>query len=205
MKPLTELVLSLALAAQAPLPSPMDPAQYAARDSHEGATLAARPYREPAELEARFGRHPLAQAGTVVVEVLVVNEREEAIRVAWERVVLLSGTESLEQVEPEQIAWRVYPPPKTKSKQPWPGPPTKLPADKKRLPREALEAALVSQGMRVEVIAAGGRARGFLYFYLGDQPLDLARARLYVPEVVRLPEEEPLLFFELDLKVYAKP
>lgn len=195
-------------AAQGPPAAQFDPAQYAARDAHEGVTLAAKPHLQAAELEARFGAHPLLAAGIVPVEVLIVNARAEPVRVAWERALLLSGEEKFQQIAPERIAWQVYPPPKIKSKRPWPEPSTRFPRfprDKKRTAREALEAALQSQLMRLAVIPAGGRARGFLYFDRGEQPFALARARLYLPEVVRLPGEEPLLFFEVELKAYAEP
>lgn len=198
------LVLAVSLAAQAPPSAPWDPAQYVARDTHEGVTLAAKPYLAPAEL-TWLGPHPILAGGIVPVEVLIVNERAESIRVAWDRAVLLGEEEKFEQIEPERIAWRIYPPPKPTSSRPWPEQRRKLPSDKKRTERETLEAALRSHSMRTAVIPPGGRARGFLYFDRGERPLELAAARLYVPEVVRLPDEEPLLFFEVDLKAYAGP
>ncbi|MFQ5817669.1 MAG: hypothetical protein ACE5H2_06920 [Terriglobia bacterium] len=214
MRPSGELVLALLLAvasvaasrsaggggAQGPPAAQLDPAEYAARDAHEGVTLAAKLYLQAAELKARFGTHPLLAAGIVAVEILIVNERAESVRVAWARAVLLSGEEKFEQIEPERIAWQLYPPPKIRSKRPWPEQSKRLPRDKQRTAREGLEAALRSQRMRLAVIPAGGRARGFLYFDPGTLPLELARARLYLPEVVRLPGEEPLLFFEVELK-----
>ncbi|MBI4462101.1 MAG: hypothetical protein HY653_04265 [Acidobacteria bacterium] len=201
---LAVLLFAFACAAQEPPAAGFDPAAYAARDVHEGVTLAARPYLAAADVEALFGRHSLLAAGIVPVEVLLVNERQESVRVAWEQVVLLSGEAKFERIEPERIAWLVYPAPEMKTQQPWPGKPTKMPPDKKRNQREAVEAALRSQQMRVSVIPAAGRARGFLYFDRGTEPLTLARASLYVPQVVRLPEEQPLLFFEVSLKVYAE-
>lgn len=204
MKTLAEVLLLLLLAG-APGPAPqLDPAEFAARDAHEGVTLVAKPYVNKEELKERFGAHPLGAAGIVAVEVLVVNERNEAIRVAWERAVLLVGEGKFELLEPEAIAGRIYPLPKVKPGAPWPEKQKRPPRDKHREARETLEAALWSQRMRVAVIPAGSRARGFLYFDGGEQPLELGKARLYVPEVVRLLEQQPLLYFEVDFKAYAK-
>lgn len=200
------LLVALLCAAQEPPPARLDPAAYAARDAHEGVTLAAKPYLAEAEVEPRFGAYRLLAAGIVPIEVLLVNARAEPIRVAWERAVLLSGEEKFEQIEPERAAASLYPPPKAKSGRPWPEKRGKSPPpDKNRPARETLEAALRSQAIRAQVVPAGGRVRGFLYFFRGQQPLVLPQARLYVPEVVRLPGEEPLLFFEVEFKAYREP
>lgn len=195
---------SFGFAQDKPAP-PLDPAAFPARDTHEGVTLAAKPHTQPADLAARFGKHPLQPAGILPIEVLVVNERSEAIRIAWERAVLYIEEDRFETIDGERAAWKVYPPPKTKPGKPWPGTPEKFPRDKKREVRENLQAALTSQQVRLAVIRAGSRARGFLYFDLGARRLDLSTARLYLPEVVRLPDEEPLIFFEVELKPYAQP
>jgi len=201
------VVLAAVCIAQQPPVSRFELSAYATRDSHEGVTLAAKPYVSTAELEAVFGKHDLRGAGVVPVEILIVNERVEPIRVAWQRALLLSGEDKFELIEPEAIARRLYPPPKIELPRTRPERRKKLPPDTKRTAREAAEAALRSQHLQLSVIPGGGRARGFLYFDCGPesswQSLVLA-ARLYVPEVVVLPSQQPLFYFEVELSPYAK-
>jgi len=198
------LALAAVCTAQQPPAARLELSAYLAADSHEEVTLAAKPYVLAAELEVVFGKHNLAGAGVVPVEILIINTRAEPIRVAWERALLLSGEDKFELIEPEAIAWRLYPPPKPRSPRTWPERPDKFPPDTKRAARESAEAALRSQHLRLSVIPAGGRARGFLYFDRGQQPLPLAQTRLYLPEVVSLPSEQPLFYFEVDLSPYTK-
>lgn len=212
LRPLGDALVVVALVAvcvaQQPPASRFELSAYAAYDSHEDVTLAAKPYVLAAELEAVFGKHNLQGVGVVPVEVLIINERVESIRVVWQRALLLSAEDKFGLIEPEAIAWRLYPPPKLKLPRTWPERRKKLPRDTKRTAREAAEAALRSQYLQLSVIPNGGRARGFLYFDRGpessEQPLVLAAAHLYVPEVVVLPDGQPLFYFEVELSPYAK-
>ena len=212
LRPLGDALVVVALVAvcvaQQPPASRFELSAYAAYDSHEGVTLAAKPYVLAAELETVFGKHNLQDAGVVPVEILIINERVEPIRVVWQRALLLSAEDKFGLIEPEAIAWRLYSPPKLKLPRTWPERRKKLPRDTKRTAREAAEAALRSQHLRPSVIPNGRRARGFLYFDCGPkssgQPLVLATARLYLPEVVVLPNAQPLFYFEVDLSPYAK-
>lgn len=197
------VVAAAALAAQeANFPADLD--TFLARDAHEGVTFAARPLRDSTEAEAVFGKNaaPL-RAGVLPVELLIVNQRAEVVEAAVDRVVLVTDEKKFEQVEPQEIAWALYPPPESKKPINPTRIPSRIPKDKNRGKREEAEAALRSRQLRAAVAPPGGRARGYLYFKVGETPLDLAEVRVYIPEVVALPEREALLFFEISLKPYA--
>lgn len=186
--------------------SRFDPERFPARDSHQGVTIAARPVADTPEAEAIFGKNAApTRAGVLPVELIVANERPQAVRVALERIVIVTDNAKFEQVSPEEIAWALYPPPKTKRPIDSTRLPSRLPRDKKRLRREEAEAALRRAALRAAVVPAGGAARGFRYFALGEKPLNLAVSRVYIPEVERVPTGERLLYFEISLKPYAEP
>lgn len=193
------VALALALAAQQP-PSIEN---YPAREAHEQVTLAARPVPDTPEAEALFGKNAApTRGGFLPVELVIVNERSEPVRLNLERIAVVTDAGKFEQAAPAEIAWALYPPPP--SKKPKAGHLPRPVEDKNRTKREEAEAGLRSRQLRAAVVASGGQARGYLYFDLRGAELDLTQARVYVPEVVTLPDEQPLLFFEISLKPYAR-
>lgn len=200
------------LAAQEP-PAAPGPEDFLARDSHQGVTIAARPVPDTPEAEKIFGKDAApTRGGFLPVELLIRNERDEAVLVNLKRIEVSSDGKRFEQADPEAVALALYPLPETVEPKvggprlpvPWPQGP-KAPKDKRRAEREEAEAALRSRQLRVTRIAAKGRARGFLYFDLRGASIDLARAVVYLPEVKGATSGEGLLFFEISLQPYAQP
>ena len=179
---------------------------FPAHDAHQGVAIAAVPILDAPAAVAVFGATAApTRAGFLPVELILSNQRPEAVRVELERIQLVTGEDKFEQADPEEIAWTLYPPPQPK--RPIDSTPraSRIPRDKDRGKREEAEAALRSRQLRAGVLAPGAYARGYLYFDLRGRSLDLAHARLYIPTVVALPSQEPLLYFEIELKPYAKP
>ncbi|MFQ5723367.1 MAG: hypothetical protein ACE5G6_02655 [Terriglobia bacterium] len=197
------LATALALAAQE-WPLGIDPDKFPARDSHEGVILAARPIPDTPEAEKIFGETAApTRAGFLPVELVIVNEREDHIRVNLQRIQVVTDEEKFEQVEPEEIAWGLYPPP---TRQPTDSSrlPRRLPRDKNRYKREEAQAALRSHQLRAAVVPPGTSARGYLYFDLRGGSIHLKEAWVYVPEVKVVPTDQPLFFFEISLELYAE-
>jgi len=193
---------ALALAGQEP--SSLDRKTYPAQDAHEGVTVAARPVPDTPEAEEIFGKNAAApRAGILPVELVILNQRSEPVRVNLERILVVTDVARFAQVEPAETAWALYPSPKSK-KPARTGSIPRPPEDKNRNKREEAEAALRSRQLRAGVVGPGGQARGYRYFDLRSAELDLTQARVYIPEVVTLPEEQPLFFFEISLKPYAR-
>lgn len=190
--------------------SPRRPVDFPAHDAHEGVAIAAVPIPDTPAAVAVFG--PVAaptRAGFLPVELILSNQRPEPVRVELKRIRLVTDEDKFAQADPEEMAWALYPPPEVKEPRPRttrrPPIPTPKKEDKNRGKREEAEAALRRAELRAGLLAPGAYARGYLYFDLRGQSLDLARARLYIPSVVALPGEEPLFYFEIELKPYAKP
>jgi len=214
-----QIVLFLLLAAAvAPSPAglaaqeaPPEDARFTARDAHQGVTIAARPPVDAAEAEALFGKGAApVRAGLLAVEMLIINDRGESIFINLGRITLLRNGDKFEPVSPAEAALLLYPPPEGRSPnlgpQPIPLPRrSPLPKDKKRAEREEAEAALRSRRFRTHTVPPAGRARGFLYFDLGETDAELTRMQLYIPEVNDAETNDGLLFFEIALAPLPKP
>ncbi|MGH9789230.1 MAG: hypothetical protein ACRD4U_11070 [Candidatus Acidiferrales bacterium] len=179
---------------------------FRSRDEHQGVVIAARPVPDTPEAEEIFGKNAAApRAGFLPVELLIVNQRAEPVRVALDRIQVVQEGETFEQIEIEEIALALHPLPKSKEPVGSTRVPTKIPKDKNRTQREEAEAGLRSRQLRLELIPPGGQARGYLYFDLRGSSLQLSSAFVYVPEVVVEESGEKLFYFEISLKPYARP
>ena len=178
---------------------------FRSRDAHQGVSIAARPVPDTPEAEEIFGKNAAApRAGFLPVELLIVNERAEPVRVTLDRIQVAQEEETFEQIEIEEIALALHPLPKSKEPVGSTRVPKKIPKDKNRTQREEAEAGLRSRQLRLELIPPGGQARGYLYFDLRGSSIRMSSAFVYVPEVVVEESGEKLFFFEVSLKEYAK-
>ncbi len=195
---------------------PADEDRFLSRDAHQGVTIAARPVPDQDEAEKIFGKAAAPiRAGVLPVELLIINERHDGVEVALENIQVMGEGQEFVQVSPEEIALALYPPPGAEQPKVGPKPSSPIPIprlpvpkdkkDKKRAAREGVEAALRSRQWRAREVPPGGRARGFLYFALGEEGIDLAHASVYVPHVSAVASKEGLLFFEIALAPYAQP
>ena len=174
---------------------------FRSRDAHQGVSIAARPVPDTPEAEEIFGKNAAApRAGFLPVELLIVNERAEPVRVTLDRIQVAQEEETFEQIEIEEIALALHPLPKSKEPVGSTRVPKKIPKDKNRTQREEAEAGLRSRQLRLERIPPGGQARGYLYFDLRGSSIRMSSAFVYVPEVVVEESGEKLFFFEVSLK-----
>jgi hypothetical protein len=180
--------------------------EFKSRDAHQGVSIAARPVPDTAEAEELFGVNAAApRAGFLPVELLIVNERAELIRLDLERIQVAQEGETFDQVAIEEIALALHPLPESKKPVDSTKIPKKIPKDKNRTKREEAEAGLRSRQLRLVRIPPGGQARGYLYFDLRGSSIRLSEAIVYVPEVEVEPSGEKLFFFEVSLRPYARP
>ena len=62
-----------------------------------------------------------------------------------------------------------------------------------------VEQELREAGVKASIIAPHSAVQGLLYFDLRSQFDLLNSARLYIPDIVALEKDRPLLYFEIDL------
>ncbi len=181
-----------------------DPAALPARDTHEGLLVAADPYRDAARVRERFGKKNPHDAGILPVELFFRNDTDRAIRVNLERIQLLLAPpgEQRQRLEPlavEDVVDRMLNkggPNPTMPRRPLPG---RRPGGGHGKEARELEETLRPLLMEMNVLPPHSTVHGFLFFDVSHH-YDLVRyARLYVPELKFLPDEQALMFFEVEL------
>lgn len=175
------------------------------RDAHQGLTVAADAVTDAARSKELFGKkHPQGE-GILPVEVFFRNDTHQGIRVALEEVRLIlrrpdGSRQRLVPLDLESLLERMLlgkPPNAQQRRIPLPLP---LPRSSRSKEWQKLEERIRPHMLAMDVIPPGATVRGFLFFDLDHRFEWLEGARLYLPEVVVLPEEKPLFYFELTLQ-----
>jgi len=182
----------------------------AAVEAHEGVTITAQPWTEPADYKPRFPKKTPLTAGLVGVQVTIQNDSAAAVRVNLERIRLVvtldeESRQNLAPLSAEDVAELILKggtsdPTATRKRIP-------LPIGKPKTGRgkewTQIEDAARAAGIPGSVIPAHGKVQGLLYFDLAGQYDLLRSARLYIPEVTNIEKGRSLLYFELELSKAA--
>jgi len=207
MRKLTQFFPLLAgsfLLASAGLSQQPDTLKTSALESHEGMTITARPWTDPALYKEKFHKKSPFAAGIVAVQVAFRNDSDDSMKVNLERVrlnITISEEErqALDALSSEEATDVILSPgakgPSAR-RLPFPVGGPKVGHDKKWMD---VEQELREAGVHASVVAPHSTVQGLLYFNLRNQLDLLNTARLYVPEVVALEKNHGLLYFEIDL------
>jgi hypothetical protein len=175
-----------------------------ALESHEGMTISARPWSNPALYKEKFHKKSPYAFGIVALQVIFRNDSDDSLKVNLERIrlnVTLSeeDRQALNPLTSEQAADLIMKPGAknvTKSRFPIPIGGPKVGHDKKWT---EVEEELREAGVRASIVAPHSSVQGLLYFDLQNQLDLLSSARLYVPEIVAIEKNRELMYFEIDL------
>jgi hypothetical protein len=178
-------------------------------ESHEGMTISARPWTDPALYKEKFPKKSPFAAGIAAVQVAFRNDSDDSLKVNLERIrlnVVLSeeDRQSLYPLTSEQAADVITHPGSknvTMKKLPIPLGGPKMGHDKKWT---EVEKSLSDAGVQASVVAPHSTVQGLLYFDLRSQFDLLNVAHLYVPEVVAIEKNRGLMYFEIDLSRSAE-
>jgi hypothetical protein len=179
-------------------------------EAHEGVTITAQPWTEPADYKPRFPKKTPLTAGLVGVQVTIQNDSAAAVRVNLERIRLVvtldeESRQNLAPLSAEDVTDLILKggsgdPTATRKRIP-------LPIGKPKTGRgkewTQIEDAARAAGVPGSVIPAHGKVQGLLYFDLAGQYDLLRSARLYIPEVTNIEKGRSLLYFELELSKAA--
>jgi len=184
------------------------PLKTSALESHEGMTISARPWTNPALYKEKFHKKSPYAAGIVALQVMFRNDSDDSLKVNLERIRLnLTFSEedhqALNPLTSDQAADVILKPGAknvARSRFPIPIGGPKVGHDKKWV---EVEQELREAGVKASVIAPHSSVQGLLYFDLQNQFDLLNNARLYVPDVVALEKNHGLLYFEIDLSQAA--
>jgi hypothetical protein len=181
----------------------------ASLESHEGMTITARPWTDPAPYKEKFPKKSPFEAGIAAVQVAFRNDSDDSLKVNLERIrlnVSLSEEDhqSLYPLTSEQAADVITHPGSknvTAKRLPIPLGGPKMGHDKKWV---EVEKSLSDAGVQASVVAPHSTVQGLLYFDLRSQFDLLNSAHLYVPEIVAIEKNRGLMYFEIDLSRSAE-
>jgi len=208
--PVQMLTLILAfLAAPLLLPqngTPQQPGSLktASLESHEGMTITARPWTDPALYKTKFPKKSPFGAGIVAIQVIFRNDSDDSMKVNLERIrlnITLSEEDhqALYPLSSEEAADVITHPGSknvTMKRLPIPLGGPKVGHDKKWV---EVEKGLSDAGIQASIVAPHGTVEGLLYFDLRSQFDLLNAAHLYLPEIVAIEKNHGLMYFEIDL------
>jgi hypothetical protein len=178
-------------------------------ESHEGMTITARPWTDPALYKEKFPKKSPYAAGMIAIQVIFRNDSDESMKISLERIRLNVNVseedhQALYPLSSEQGADLItHPAAKdpTLKRFPIPMGNPKVGKDKKWM---EVEQSLRDAGVQASVVAPHSSVQGLLYFDLRSQFDLLNSAHLYVPEIVALEKNRGLLYFEIDLSRSAE-
>ncbi len=175
-------------------------------ESHEGMTITARSWTDPALYKDKFPKKSPFAAGILALQVAFRNDSDDSVKVNLERIRLTvrideDNRQELEPLTADRVAYTVLnpdtkDPTATRKKFPFPSgaPKSANSKDWVELQKQAQNAAVPSS-----VIAPHSTVQGLLYFDLRGQFDLLSTAHLYVPELLALEKNRNLMYFEIDL------
>ena len=179
-----------------------------ALESHEGMTITACPWTDPAQYKEKFSKKSPLSAGMVAIQVAFRNDSDDSMKINLERIrlnVTLSedSRQALNPLSADDAADVILnpgakDPTQSRKKLPFPIPQSgpKVGRDKKWT---ELQKSLQDAAVKDSVIAPHSTSQGLLYFDLRSQFDLLNSAHLYVPEIVAIEKNHGLLYFEIDL------
>lgn len=178
----------------------------AALESHEGVTISAQPWTDPATYKTKFPKKSPLAAGIVAIDTIIRNDSDDSMKVDLEQIrlnvtVSEDNRQALRSLTPEDVAdvaiesKRKDPTASRRSPIPIPtGPKGGRDKHWTEMQKAASEAAVGSS-----IVAPHHSVQGLLYFDLQGQLDLLNTAHLYIPDVRALEKNHPLVYFEIDL------
>jgi hypothetical protein len=180
-------------------------ASWAARDSHQGVTIAAKPLTSEADYKAQFTGHSPYEAGILALDVSIRNDNDKPIRLKLDTIRLLvdrsgQSLQRLDPLAPEDVADRVV------LKKPGDVRAPRLPVPIGRSSSSGRDknwqefaGRMRNASLPSDVVGPRATVRGFIFFDV-NRRYDLLRdARLEIPDIAFMVNNEPLFFFEVDL------
>lgn len=195
-------------------PSPAPPAKAPTgmlqHDRHDGLAIFVDPYTDPARAKEKFGKANPLEAGILPLEVMMQNDTEQPIRIKLDtiqlEVRLRNGSrQDIDWLTAEETAVLIAHPggnPNSPGQRRLPVPLGIPVGDKKA---EKIAAVLRPFTLDADIIPPMGKIQGFLYFNLARDMELAAKSSLYVPDLVIIPSNKVMIFFDVPLSPAAEP
>jgi hypothetical protein len=199
-------ILALLLAALPSAPQQPTALKTASLQSHEGMTISATPWTDPALYKQKFPKKSPFTAGLLAVMVAFRNDSDESVKLNLDRIRLSlrideENRQQLEPLTPDQVAYETLSPGRkdpTKKRKTFPFP-VGTPKSSPDKNWAEVQKQAENAGVPTDVIAPHSTVQGLLYFDLQGQFDLLNTAHLYVPDLLIMGNNRSLTFFEIDL------
>lgn len=176
-------------------------------ESHEGMTIAVDPWTTSSRYKEKFSKKSPFSGGVVALRVSFRNNSDESVQVDLTRIRLTvqlgeDNRQELMPLTPEDVADTVLL--KNNGKDPTVHRvPIPLPVGKSSPSRDKnwteFKEACQNAAIPSSVIAAHSSMEGLVYFDIRGETDLLQTARLYIPNMVKMTTNQPLLYFDIDL------
>ena len=182
-----------------------DPTALPARETHQGVTIAVRPLVNEAAYKAQFSGRTPYEAGILALEVFFRNDNDKPIRLKLGTMRLFVGPpgQSPQRIEPlsaEEVADRVILQTPSDPRSPrFPVPGTRRPSSNRDKNWQEFAARMKASGIPSDIVGPKSTVRGFLFFDVDHHYNWLTDARLDVPDLSFMLNNEALFFFQVDL------
>lgn len=178
-------------------------------DEHGGMTISVDPYTDLSRAKDTFGKADPLPAGILPVEVTFQNQTPHPIHINLTTVQLEvhihDERQDVDWLTPGEVANAIVhpegPPAPKQRRVPVIG--LGIPGNDKKV--EKLAGILRPLMLDSDVIPPLATIKGFLFFNLSHELERVPTSSLYVPDVVLLPSNDPLIFFEVPLGTTPQP
>jgi len=178
-----------------------------ARDSHEGITISVDPWTTASRYKDKFPKKSPFVGGVIAIQVRIQNDNDQGIRVSPESIRLLvqideENRQELQPLGPDDVADDVLL--KDNGKDPTSRRnPLPIPVGKPRPSRDAnwtaMRDACQNAAIPSKVIGGHSFVEGLVYFNLRGEVDLLQTARLYLPSLTTMGNNQPISYFEIRL------
>jgi hypothetical protein len=201
---LTVCLAAASFCAPSLLDAQADPASMPAHQTHQGFTVAVRPLISEASYKTQFPKRTPFEAGILALEVFFRNDNDKPVRLKLDtmRLLVQRSGEPLQRLEPltsEEVADRVLfktPPNPTLPRFPVPG---RIPGEKRDKNWQEFSKQIRAAAIPSDLVGPKSTVRGFLFFDVNHHYDWLSDARLDVPDLAFMLNNEALFYFQVDL------
>jgi len=203
------LLLCVAVAAQSPnAQQTSKPLHAPYADSHEGMIIGVDPWTTASRYKEKFPKKSPFSGGVVALDVSFRNDNEKGVKVNLQSMRLIlqideDNRQELEPLSPDDVADTVLlkqtAKDPTKHRSPLPIPTISKPKTARDSNWTNSRDACQNASVPSNVIGAHSTVEGLVYFDIRGEVDLLQNARLYVPNLAVMGDNEPISYFEIDL------
>ncbi len=201
--PLLLASLTLVVTAAVQLPQPTaSTSTWAAKDNHEGFTVAADAYSDPARTKDKFAKADPYKAGLLAVDVLLKNDTTYPVHVDLSTVRLDVDSPDgqrlhLPMLTLDEAAKEIAHPRSPSLPLPRRLPSLGAPGEDGKA--RDVEAKLQPMVLQTDVVPPNGSVHGFVFFDVSGDFKVISYASLYVPDVKSVASDSGMIYFEVPL------